>query len=302
MERTASTATASQGLQRRPWEALRRNFSFGVLPGLPVLFLLVVLLAALFAPQLAPYNPTRNRIYDSLIPPFWLEGGGTAHLLGTDYFGRDVLSRLIYGARISLIVSGSVILLGGSVGTVLGLVAGYFDGRWFSVLIMRLVDVFLAFPIILLAMAVAAMIGPSTSHLILIISLFTWDRYARQIRGETLGIRVSDYVTYAVIAGTPSWKIIFRHIFPNVVPTLLVLATLQIGTLILLEASLSFLGVGVPPPAPTWGGMVSDGRGFLATGWWISLFPGLAIMAMVMCANLLGDWLRDKLDPRLRQV
>lgn len=230
-----------------------------------------------------------------------MERGGWEHPLGTDRFGRDVLSRIIYGSRTALAVSLIAIGVAGTVGTALGLISGYRGGLTDAVL-MRVTDVGLSLPTILIAVALVAVTEPSFRNVILVIALLLWPRFARQMRGETLAIKVQDFVALAVVAGRSSAWIISRHIFPNVVPTLLVISTLQVGYVILLEGTLSFLGVGVPPPNAAWGLMIADGRGFLATAWWISLFPGLAMLLTVLAVNLMGDWLRDHLDPRLRQA
>jgi peptide/nickel transport system permease protein len=258
-------------------------------------------LAAVFAPALAPHDPREADITKKLIPPVWMEGGAWEHPLGTDRFGRDVLSRIIYGSRISLIVSLVAIGVAGTVGTALGLVSGYRGGLTDTIL-MRLTDIGLSLPTILIAVVLVAVSEPSFENVILVIALLLWPRFARQMRGETLAIKEHDFVALAVVAGRSSAWIIRRHIFPNVVPTLLVISTLQVGYVILLEGTLSFLGVGVPPPNPAWGLMIADGRGFLATAWWISLFPGLAMLLTVLAVNLMGDWLRDHLDPKLRQL
>ena len=259
------------------------------------------MLAAVLAPVLAPHDPVAADITQKLIPPMWMEGGSSEHVLGTDRFGRDVLSRIIYGSRISLIVSLVAIGVAGTVGTLLGLVSGYRGGLTDTIL-MRLTDIGLSLPTILIAVVLVAVSEPSFGNVILVIALLLWPRFARQMRGETLAIKEQDFVALAVVAGRSSAWIIRRHIFPNVVPTLLVISTLQVGYVILLEGTLSFLGVGVPPPNPAWGLMIADGRGFLATAWWISLFPGLAMLLTVLAVNLMGDWLRDHLDPKLRQL
>jgi peptide/nickel transport system permease protein len=262
--------------------------------------LAALVLTALFAPYLAPHSPTEGDISQKLIPPVWMERGGWTHPLGTDRFGRDVLSRIIYGSQISLIVSLIAIGVAGTLGTLLGLISGYRGGLTDAVL-MRLTDIGLSLPTILIAVVLVAVSEPSFRNVILVIALLLWPRFARQVRGETLGIKEQDFVALAVVAGRSSSWIISRHIFPNVVPTLLVISTLQVGYVILLEGTLSFLGVGVPPPNPAWGLMIADGRGFLATAWWITLFPGLAMLLTVLAVNLMGDWLRDHLDPKLRQ-
>jgi peptide/nickel transport system permease protein len=263
--------------------------------------LAALVLTAIAAPYLSPHSPTAGDITRRLIPPVWMEGGGWEHPLGTDRFGRDVLSRIIHGSRISLAVSLVAIFVAGTLGTLIGLVSGY-RGGLVDALLMRLTDIGLSLPIILIAVVMVAVSEPTFRNVILVIALLLWPRFARQIRGETLAIKEQDFVALAVVAGRSSAWIIRRHIFPNVVPTLLVITTLQVGFVILLEGTLSFLGVGVPPPNPAWGLMIADGRGFLATAWWISLLPGLAMLLTVLAVNLMGDWLRDHLDPKLRQV
>jgi len=271
------------------------------LPWFPGAILAALVVAAIFAPYLSPHSPTDGDITRKLIPPVWTEQGSGEHPLGTDRFGRDVLSRIIYGSRISLAVSLIAIFVAGTLGTMLGLISGYRGGLTDAAL-MRLTDVGLSLPIVLIAVVMVAVSEPSLRNVILVIALLLWPRFARQVRAETLAIKEQDFVALAVVAGRSSSWIIRRHIFPNVVPTLLVITTLQVGFVILLEGTLSFLGVGVPPPSPAWGLMIADGRGFLATAWWISLFPGLAMLLTVLAVNLMGDWLRDHLDPRLRQI
>jgi peptide/nickel transport system permease protein len=273
----------------------------GQVPLLPGLILAALIVTAVCAPALAPHSPTEGNIVRKSIPPAWVARGTWENPLGTDRFGRDVLSRIIYGSQISLIVSLLVIGVAGTVGTLIGLIAGYRGGLTDAIL-MRLTDIGLSLPTVLIAVVLVAVSEPSFRNVILVISLLLWPRFARQIRGETLVLKQQDFVALAVVAGRPSSWIIARHIFPNVVPTLLVICTLQVGYVILLEGSLSFLGVGVPPPNPAWGLMIAEGRGFLATAWWMSLFPGLAMLLTVLAVNLLGDWLRDRLDPKLRQV
>jgi peptide/nickel transport system permease protein len=270
-------------------------------PWFPGLVLGALVFTAVFAFSLAPHSPTAGDITQKLIPPVWMERGEWEHPLGTDRFGRDVLSRIIHGSRISLIVSLIAIGVAGTLGTLLGLISGYRGGVTDAVL-MRVTDVGLSLPTILIAVVLVAVSEPSFSNVVLVIALLLWPRFARQMRGETLAIKEQDFVALAVVAGRSSAWIISRHIFPNVVPTLLVISTLQVGYVVLLEGTLSFLGVGVPPPSPAWGLMIADGRGFLATAWWISLFPGLAMVLTVLSVNLLGDWLRDHLDPKLRQL
>lgn len=271
------------------------------LPWFAGVILAALVFTAIFAAYLAPQSPTAGDISAKLIPPVWMERGNWEHPLGTDRFGRDVLSRVIYGSRISLVVSLIAIGVAGTFGTALGLISGYRGGLT-DVFLMRLTDIALSLPIILIAVVMVAVTEPSFRNVVIVIALLLWPRFARQIRGETLAVKEQDFVALAVVAGRSSAWIISRHIFPNVVPTLLVVATLQVGYVILLEGTLSFLGVGVPPPSPAWGLMIADGRGFLATAWWISLFPGLAMLLTVLAVNLMGDWLRDHLDPKLRQL
>jgi peptide/nickel transport system permease protein len=271
-------------------------------PTIPIAILLGVLLVAIFANVIAPHNPEVGVLGDRFRPPAWQTNGTIDHLLGTDHLGRDVLSRLIFGARISVIVGLMVIIVAGVVGTGLGIISGYM-GRWVDQVIMRLTDAWLALPALTFAIFLAAIIGPSASNIIIILALVYWTRYARVIRGEVLSVRERDYVRLAVVAGCSKWKIMRKHILPNVINSAIVLATLQLGQVIIAEAALSFLGVGVPPPQPAWGLMLADGKkGLMAGYWWLTVLPGSCIMLMVLSANLLGDWLRVKFDPQLRQL
>jgi peptide/nickel transport system permease protein len=262
-------------------------------------FLLVI--PALFASQVAPYDPLQGSLSKRLKPPAWQQGGTLEYPLGTDKLGRDMLSRIIYGARVSLMVSLVAIFVGGVIGTALGMISGYFGG-WVDALLMRLVDISLSLPTILLALVLVAAVGPSFGTVITILMIFLWARYARLVRGETLAIKERDFIARARVAGASHIRIMVRYIFPNVVNSLVVLATLQVGYVILLESTLSFLGAGLPRPTPAWGLMIADGRELIVTAWWVSMFPGLAIMLTVLSLNLLGDWLRDHLDPKLRNV
>jgi peptide/nickel transport system permease protein len=271
-------------------------------PTIPIAILLGVLLVAIFANVIAPHNPEVGVLGDRFRPPAWQTNGTIDHLLGTDHLGRDVLSRLIFGARISVIVGLMVIIVAGVVGTGLGIISGYM-GRWVDQVIMRLTDAWLALPALTFAIFLAAIIGPSATNIIIILALVYWTRYARVIRGEVLSVRERDYVRLAVVAGCSKWKIMRKHILPNVINSAIVLATLQLGQVIIAEAALSFLGVGVPPPQPAWGLMLADGKkGLMAGYWWLTVLPGSCIMLMVLSANLLGDWLRVKFDPQLRQL
>jgi peptide/nickel transport system permease protein len=267
------------------------------LPLMPIFMLVAVVMAALSADFLAPHNPIVGSLQDQYHPPAWMSGGDSTYLLGTDHLGRDILSRILFGARVSLIISLASIALGGSLGTFLGLVSGHFSG-WVDEVIMRLVDMQLSLPTILVALVVLVVYGSGFPVLVLLIGLWLWPSYARLVRGEILRIRNYDYVALARVAGCSTWRILFVHELPGVYSTLIVMATLQAGWVILLEGSLSFLGVGVPPPTPTWGSMIAEGRGVIATEWWISFFPGLAMLLTVLSLNLLGDWLRDVLDPK----
>ena len=283
-------------------EIQRTNLPSRRFPGIPLFILIFLLvLPGLFAPYLAPHNPIKGSLRARLKPPVWVQGGTINHPLGTDKVGRDILSRIVYGARISLAVSVVAILVSGAIGTALGLIAGYFGGR-LDALIMRLVDISLGLPVILLALVFVAAMGASFVTVVSVTAVLLWARYARQVRGETLSIRERDFIARARVAGASHFRIMLRYIFPNVVNTLTVLATLQIGAVILLESALSFLGAGIPRPTPTWGSMIADGRDLIVVAWWIAMFPGLAIMLTVLSLNLLGDWLRDYLDPKLRNV
>jgi peptide/nickel transport system permease protein len=280
-------------------QAVRQARRYPLVP-IALLTILMVIPAAL-APQVAPYDPLKGSLAKRLKPPVWQEGGTSDHLLGTDKLGRDILSRMIYGARVSMAVSLVAILVGGAIGTALGLVSGYFGGRTDS-LLMRLVDISLSLPTILLALVLVAAVGPSFGTVIIVLVVLLWARYARLVRGETLSIKERDFIARARVAGASHVRIMRRYIFPNVINSLVVLATLQVGYVILLESALSFLGAGLPRPTPAWGLMIADGRELIVTAWWVSMFPGLAIMLTVLALNLLGDWLRDHLDPKLRNV
>jgi peptide/nickel transport system permease protein len=279
--------------------AVRQARRYPLVPLAILTFLLVI--PAVLAPQVAPYDPLKGSLSKRLMPPVWQEGGSIQHLLGTDKLGRDMLSRIIHGARVSLVVSLVAIFVGGTIGTVLGLMSGYFGG-WVDSLLMRLVDISLSFPTILMALVLVAAVGPSFGTVIAVVVVFLWARYARLVRGETLSIKQRDFIARARVAGASHTRIMARYIFPNLVNSLVVLATLQVGYVILLESALSFLGAGLPRPTPAWGLMIADGRELIVTAWWVSMFPGLAIMLTVLALNLLGDWLRDHLDPKLRHV
>jgi peptide/nickel transport system permease protein len=269
---------------------------------IPITILVVIALTAIFANVLAPHNPEIGSLTARFHPPFWQAGGSTDHLLGTDQLGRDVLSRLIFGARVSMVVGFTAVIFAGVIGTVLGILAGYIGG-WVDQVVMRITDAWLALPALTFAIFLAAIVGPSMWNIVIILGAVYWTRYARVVRGEVLSLKEREFVRLAVVAGCSKLTIMRRHILPNVVNSAIVLATLMLGVVIVTEASLSFLGVGVPPPQPAWGLMLSDGKQGLMVGyWWLTVLPGCCIMLMVLSANLLGDWLRVKLDPQLRQL
>lgn len=271
-------------------------------PTIPTAILVTVALVAIFADVLVPHNPEVGTLGDRFRPPAWQAGGSQTYLLGTDHLGRDILSRLIFGARVSMIVGFAAVIVAGFIGTVLGIISGY-HGRWVDQVIMRITDTWLALPVLTFAIFLAVVLGPSEFNIIIILGAVFWTRYARVIRGEVLSVKERDFVRLAVVAGCTKWTIMRRHILPNVINTAIVLATLQLGVVIITEAALSFLGVGVPPPKPAWGLMLADGKkGMMAGYWWLTVLPGSCIMLMVLSANLLGDWLRVKLDPQLRQL
>ncbi len=270
-------------------------------PLIPMFVLAVFILTGIFAPLIAPHDPERGGLRERNLPPAWEEGGTSKFLLGTDHLGRDMLSRVIFGARISLVVAAVTLGVGMGIGVASGLAAGWYGG-WIDELLMRVVDIKLAIPTILLALVLVLALGQSFMIIVAVLAIAVWPRFARNVRGEVLQLKTMDFVALAKVAGASTPRILFIHIFPGVINTLIVLATLEIGIVILLESTLSFLGAGVPPPTPAWGSMVSDGRDRLAVAWWISTMPGLAIMLTVLSMNLFGDWLRDRLDPRLRQL
>lgn len=271
------------------------------LPLIPMTVIAAFLMVALLADFITPHSPYEVSLLNRLAPPFWLEGGSLAHPLGTDNVGRDLFTRLIFGTRVSLFIGSVAVLAGGIIGTLIGLIAGYFGG-WIDSVLMRVTDSALALPIILFALLLAIILGPSLSNVVIAITLVLWSRFARMIRGEVLSLRERDFVAQARIIGCSHVRIIVRHLLPNVLNTVIVLLTLQVGWVILMEASLSYLGAGVPAPWPAWGSMVAEGQRDIIGAWWLSIFPGVAILLLVLSFNLLGDWLRDSLDPKLRQV
>ena len=260
---------------------------------------IAVVLAAVFAPWLTPFDPLEQDINQRLKEPGWRNAAGQVHPLGTDHLGRDILARVIFGARIALVVGLSAVLISGVLGMLIGLIAGYFGGK-VDDFFMRLADIQLAFPFILLAIAVIGVLGPSLRNIIIVIGVSSWVVYARVVRGEVLSIRERDFVQAAIALGSRDGRILLRHVLPNAFTPWLVVATLDMARVIVIESALSFLGLGVQPPTPTWGGMLADGRVYLSTAWWLATFPGLAILVTVLGINLLGDGLRDTLDPRLK--
>jgi len=259
----------------------------------------VVILSAVGAPLVTVFDPIEQDINQRLKEPGWRNAAGQAHLLGTDHLGRDILARIIYGSRVALVVGLSAVLISGVLGMAIGLVSGYFGGK-VDDFFMRLADIQLAFPFILLAIAVIGVLGPSLRNIIVVIGVSSWVVYARVVRGEVLSIREREFVQAAIALGSRDGRVVLRHVLPNAFTPWLVVATLDMARVIVIESALSFLGLGVQPPTPTWGGMLADGRVYLSTAWWLATFPGLAILVTVLGINLLGDGLRDTLDPRLK--
>ena len=266
-----------------------------------LIMVLGVIFSAVFAPVISPHDPILQDVEKRLIPPVGQEGADADYLLGTDHLGRDIVSRLIYGARISIVVSVSAVALSAVLGTLIGLFSGFYGGKVDNIF-MRIADVQLAFPFILLAIAIIAVLGPDLQNIIITMGITGWVIYARVVRAEVLSLREKEFITSVRALGGSNGRIIFRHLFPNVVPPIIVIVTLEMARMIIMEAALSFLGLGIQPPTPTWGGMLADGRVYLVTSWWLATFPGLVIMLVVLGINLLGNWLRDMLDPRLTQL
>ncbi len=273
--------------------ARRRTSLFGLV------VVAVVVLTALAAALVTPFDPTEQNIGERLKSPLSRDAGGRVHLLGTDHLGRDILARIVFGARPALLVGFAAVAISGVLGMLAGLLAGYFGGRVDDVL-MRLADIQLAFPFILLAIAVIGVLGPSLTTIICVIGVSSWVVYARIVRGAALSLREREFVQAAQALGSRDGRILLRHVLPNVFTPWLVVATLDMARVIVIESALSFLGLGVQPPTPTWGGMLADGRVYISTAWWLATFPGLAILITVLGINLFGDGLRDTLDPRLK--
>jgi peptide/nickel transport system permease protein len=266
-----------------------------------LIMVLGVIISAIFAPVLSPHDPILQDVEKRLFPPIGQTGADPHYLLGTDHLGRDIVSRLIYGARISLVVSISAVAFSAVLGTVIGLFSGFYGGKVDNIF-MRLADVQLAFPFILLAIAIIAVLGPSLQNIIIVMGITGWVIYARVVRAEVLSLREKEFIISVKALGGSNGRIIFNHLLPNVIPPIIVIVTLEMARMIIMEAALSFLGLGIQPPTPTWGGMLADGRVYLVTSWWLATFPGLVIMLVVLGINLLGNWLRDMLDPRLTQL
>lgn len=266
---------------------------------LPLLVVLVVIVLAALAPMIAPFDPSAQQLVLRLRPPSWTAGGDTRFLLGTDHLGRDILSRLLHGARVSLPIATAATMVGALIGITLGVLAGYYKGPVDSI-VTKLIDIQLSFPFILYAIAVIAVAGPSLAVLVIVLAARSWTTFARVVRAETFAIGSSDYVLAARSLGATHLRTIFRYIAPNILPLAAVIGTLDIGALIILESTLSFLGLGIQPPAVSWGKELSDARQYIQLAWWTTTFPGLAILIVVLSINLLGDFLRDMLDPRMR--
>ena len=285
--------------REREWVALLRRLARRRTALFGAAVVLAVMLAAAFAPLVSPFDPLEQDIGQRLKEPGWQDAQGRVHALGTDHLGRDILSRVVFGSRIALVVGLAAVLISGVLGMAIGLIAGYFGGRVDDFL-MRLADIQLAFPFILLAIAVIGVLGPSLRNIIVVIGVSSWVVYARVVRGEVLSIREREYVQAAIALGSQHGRVLWQHVLPNTFTPWLVVATLDMARVIVIESALSFLGLGVQPPTPTWGGMLADGRVYLSTAWWLATFPGLAILITVLGINLFGDGLRDTLDPRLK--
>ena len=270
-------------------------------PLLPILALIVFVVFAAFGGVISGYDPINGVLTDRNTPPMWQEGGSTAHLLGTDPLGRDIMTRIMHGARVSLMVAGIVLAAGAVGGTALGLISGWFGGIT-DELIQRFVEFTIALPFILVALVVVIVLGQTLEVITALLIVFSWGGFTRQVRAETLQLKNREYVAFSKVAGASTSRILIRHILPGVFNTVTVLISLTVGNLIITESVLSYLGVGIPPPTPAWGLMVAEGRNYIVDAWWVTFFPGLAIFFTVLAFNFLGDWLRDRLDPNLRQL
>jgi len=262
-------------------------------------FLLLFVFISVLSPLLAPHDPTFANLRLRMAPPTISLTGLGDYPLGNDQLGRDMLSRLLVGSRVTLLVAASAVILGGIGGVLLGLISGYFGG-WPDRIIMRLADIQLAFPLMLLALIIVAVMGPNIRNLIFVLALTSWVRYARIVRGEVLSLREREFVVSAKAVGAKAWRILLKHILPNAITPAIIVGTLELARVIIMESALSFLGLGVQPPNPSWGRMLADGRGYMSSAWWLATFPGAAILLLVLSVNLVGDWMRDYFDPRLR--
>ena len=295
---TGTTQTLSRSFTDIPSRFIRFMKRW---PVIPAAIMFVIVFGAVFAPLLAPYEPQKGDLRARNIPPVWLDGGDSAHWLGTDNLGRDMYSRMLYGARISLFVAAVAVTFGLLAGTTTGIVAGYYGGMVDEIL-MRLVDLWSSLPFLLIALIVAVSVGPSLGMVIALLAVSSWSAGSRNIRAEVLSLRGREYVQMSQVMNASDFRIIVRHLLPNVMHVVIVITTLRTGSMIIAEAGLSFLGVGVPASVPTWGLMIAQGQKFLTSTWWMSIMPGVAIFLIVMSFNFLGDWLRDRFDPRLNQL
>ena len=283
------------------WRRALRSLAKSRAAVVGMIVLAAVIVVALAANWITPHNPNEQVLERRLLPPAWMDGGSRSHVLGTDHLGRDILSRVIFGSRISLAVGLSAVLISGLLGISAGLIAGYY-GRGCEAAIMRLVDIQLAFPFILLALAIIGVLGPGLRNVILVLGVAGWMVYARVVRGQVLSVREREFVEAARAIGASDFRIIRRHVLPNVLAPVIIVATFAVATCIITEASLTFFGLGVEATIPTWGSMLSDGRAYMGTAWWLTTFPGLAMMLTVLALNVIGDWLREFIDPRMRNL
>jgi peptide/nickel transport system permease protein len=298
----AAAAAAPVAVQTQPTpKSPRRHLRISAAATVAGVVLVIWIVAAIAAPVLAPHDPQNQSLTTRLMPPAWEDGGSLEYPLGTDELGRDILSRLIYGSRASLLVGLTVVGVAASLGSLLGLLAGFYGGR-IDTAIMRTVDLFLAFPFFILALALMAVLGPSFGNVVLVLGLTGWVPFARMVRADTLGLRRREFVQASVALGAHDSELIVRHVVPHLLSPIVVLGTLEIATAIVAEAGLTFLGLGIPPSTVTWGNMLEAGREYVFTSWWLTTMPGITIFVAVLSINLLGDWLRDVWDPRLRRI
>lgn len=296
----AGTTSAAANRQPSHWSKITRTLARNRAGLFGLIIVMLVFLAAVAAPYLTPHDPIDQDLELRLLPPAWMAGGNWGYPLGTDQLGRDILSRIIYGSRVSLLVGFTSVGIAAIIGMAAGLLAGY-QGGWIDDVIGRIIDIQLAIPYLLLAITLVMILGSSLRNLILVLVIYGWTVYARLIRGQTLSVREREFVMSAKTIGVSTPRIMLRHILPNVITPMIILSTVEIANMITFEAGLSFLGLGVQPPTPSWGGMLADGRDYISAGiWWPATFPGLSISMTILAINLVGDWLRDLLDPRLQ--